>query len=135
MAAISSAVEQLERSYITPQEQVQSPIAPHIELVQAIPLELEKTRKKLRLTLPSHWEGELTYSAKELEDGNVEVNYSIGLPPDPEEEFTLLLKPANMRFPEDLFELIRRKIIRDYVFKTFEKKRRGGEKRTAPRRS
>ena len=77
----------------------------------------------LRDILPSHWQGTLTYSAKLMQDNSAEVTIKIALPPDSEETFVLKVEPESLNFSiGNLFELFRKTIVEQYVFKNLDKK-------------
>lgn len=77
----------------------------------------------LRDILPSHWQGTLTYSAKLMQDNSAEVTIKIVLPPDSEETFVLRVEPESLNFSiSNLFELFRKTIVEQYVFKNLDKK-------------
>ena len=84
----------------------------------------------LRDILPSHWQGTLTYSAKLMQDNSAEVIIKIALPPDSEETFVLKVEPESLNFSiSNLFELFRKTIVEQYVFKNLDKKDKNHGKR------
>lgn len=79
-------------------------------------------QKLLRLTEQDYWKGNLTYIGKRKNDGGVELELRVALPPDDEQVFVLDFSAEVAKNAEDMREAIRQTIIDDYVFPNLDKR-------------
>ena len=84
----------------------------HLKFVDILP---EQT-KPLRLELLEQDQGYLKYSAKLLDNGNIEVAFKVMLPPHSPGKFSLSLKSEDMESTEALYKLFLKKIAKDYLW-------------------
>jgi len=92
------------------------------EVSEVLSKKIPDTEKPLRLTERSHWLGKLTYGARALKGGAVQVKLKVMLPPDPEETFDILLSQTELQSIPKMKEIFRSTVVDGYVFKNYAKK-------------